>query len=85
MLGVLKKFKKCLVLDILGTIHSGLMSKGFPTQEGEGGGNEVYLGLPCGRQKLKQNLQSTKKTRQLDLSLIAGQVSKSLIFWTFGL
>ena len=64
MLGVLKKFKKCLVLDMLGTIHSGLMSKGFPTQtiqkskmsqeeEGgeEGGGNEVYLGLPCGRQK----------------------------------
>ena len=62
MFGTLKKFKKYLVLEMLGTIHSGLMSKGFPTQttkkskmfqeEGEGGGNEVFLGLPCGRQKL---------------------------------
>ena len=49
---------------MLGKIHSRLMSKGFPTQtiqkskmsqeeeEGEGG-NEVLLGLPCGRQKAK--------------------------------
>ena len=43
---------------MMGKIHEGSMFKGFPNQkskmsqgeEGEGGGNEVHLGLPCGRQ-----------------------------------
>ena len=41
---------------MLGKIRKGSMFKGFPTQkskmsQGEEGGNEVHLGLPCGRQK----------------------------------
>ena len=43
------------------------MFKGFPTQkskmsqgeeEGGGGGNEVHLGLPCGRQKYTSIFQT---------------------------
>ena len=44
---------------MLGKVHKGSMVKGFPKQKSkmsqeegeEEEGNEVHLGLPCGRQK----------------------------------
>ena len=43
------------------------MFKGFPTQKSkmsqEGEGNEVHLGLPCGRQKINEDKSYGKEVK----------------------